>query len=386
MPTRDMSAPVGGQADASENSGALTYAWPDEGAPYDRIDWAVPNFAARGEVTMLWSDGGLGTTTLLVAGSAKWTRGRDFLGLEPERPLQILASCPETDFHSMIRPAFELQGGDRSLFAVVNAAKPQQLVDKNGKVLRALIDKHGPDLVWIDPLMSHGGKVNWIDAGQARGYMDLLQAIARDFGVAVIVRDHWNKSSGVTDATYRGSGSSQKVNAPRMNFQGAPYPGEEYTFVLSLDKCNLPASFQDRKLRTHLLGRGTDAIGIEDCGPSDLSVDAILQLNAQKKTPRVSNKKVIGDFLEAFRGEWITLDQAEQVYGEFGLTRKQISNAVGRLGGLVERREGAFRMITQQEWQAYTAQCRETGEAFADARALARVKSLLEREDGVFPS
>jgi AAA domain len=348
----------------------------------------VPNFAARGEVTMIWSDGGLGTTTLLVAASAKWTQGQPFLGLAAERPLQILASCPETDFHSMIRPAFELQGGATRLFKVVSGDKAQDLVAKEGKVLRELIDTYCPDLVWIDPLMSHGGRVNWIDAGQARAYMDMMRDIARDKEVALAIRDHWNKSSGVTDATYRNAGSAQKVNGPRMHFVGAPYPGEEYTFVLSLDKCNLPATFEHRKLRTRLLGRDTDAIAVDDCGASDLSVDAILEQNATRKTKRVSNKKVIGDFLEAFRGEWITLDQAEQVYGDFGLTRKQISNAVGRLVGMgcVERRESAFRMLTDQEWKERNARMSEAAENHADERALARVKEMLEREDGVFPS
>jgi hypothetical protein len=309
---------------------------------YPRVDWAVPNFAARGELTMLWADGGVGTSTTLITASAAWTTGQCFLGLPSlTRPLHILASCPETDYATMIEPAFELQGGDQALFHFIDPKERRSLLKNDGALLRGYIEEFKPDLVWLDPLISHTVDVGWGDAGEARKSLDMLQEIARECRLAIILRDHWNKTQGYTSPTHRSSGSVQKVNTPRINFVAAPCPGEPYAFVLSLDKHNLRMEFEDRLLRTVELGPDTDALGVQDLGASDKSVKAILAMETQRVTG-VSPTEAVRRLIKAFPRAVLTIDQVADVFDH---TPKAIGTAVSRLvqKGLIDRVGSGFR-------------------------------------------
>jgi AAA domain len=342
----DMDAREGGQERYEQ--------WPEDDAPDERVDWAQPNFAARGELTAIWSDGGVGTTTLLIAASALWTRGLGIFGLAaPERPLQVLASCPETDFKTMIAPAFRRQGGDKTLCTFVKAEDAPHLLDNGCARLRKLIEDIGPDVVWLDPLMSHASGVKWNDPGAARKKMDELVRVAREFDIALIFRDHFNKASGVADITYRASGSAQKVNAPRAHFIAVQMPQDEaetkYQAVLSLDKHNLRMSFPHVLYRTVELGRDTDAIGFEYLGTSEKSAAEINDAQA-KKQYAVSPTKAIRAVLDAYPNAVHSYDQVMTLYSN--LNAKQVSTAVSRLsknGELVTLANSSFRAYTPAE-------------------------------------
>jgi hypothetical protein len=331
--------------------------WPEDDAPDARVDWAQPNFAARGELTAIWSDGGVGTTTLLIAASAHWTRGRGIFGLDaPERPLQVLASCPETDFKTMIAPAFRRQGGDKNLCEFVKAAEAPQLLNKNCALLRTKIEDVRPDIVWLDPLMSHASDVKWNDAGPARKKMDELVNIARQYDIAIIFRDHFNKASGAADITYRASGSAQKINAPRAHFIAVQMPQDEpetrYQSVLSLDKHNLRMSFPHVLYRTVELGKDTDAIGFEYLGTSEKSAAEINDAQA-KKGFTLSPTKAIRALLAAYPDQVHTYDQVRALYNH--LDPKQISTAISRLsriGEVVPLGGSSFRNYTKEERRA----------------------------------
>jgi hypothetical protein len=329
--------------------------WPEDHEPAPRIDWAQPNFAARRELTMIWGDGGVGTTTLLIAATAHWTAGHGIFDLAaPERSLQVLASCPETDFDTMLAPAFLRQGGDKMLATFIHESEARHLLDNGCKQLKERIEETGPDIVWLDPLMSHACEVQWNDPGLSRSKLDQLTQVAREYDVAIIVRDHFNKMAGAMDPTHRASGSAQKVNAPRVNFIAVQLPQDDektrHQAVLSLDKHNLPMEFEHSLYQTVLLGPDTDGIGIKVLGRSVQSAADILARQARRQKSALSPTNAVRAVMQAFPGLALTYHQVETLYGD--LSPKQIATAVSGLrtkGEAVMLGDSSFRAATPVE-------------------------------------
>lgn len=96
-----------------EVSGMLT----KDGKPGHYTHWQIARFAADGQTwaQALWQEH---SKAMLGARQLTWSRGlRDFLGLEPERPDEVLASETEPELEDEDTPLAELDGPLWDLFA-----------------------------------------------------------------------------------------------------------------------------------------------------------------------------------------------------------------------------------------------------------------------------
>jgi hypothetical protein len=189
---------------------------------------------ARGMITVIDGDPGLGKSTLLADWAAKTTIGEALPDGEPQPERGVILFSAEDDPGVTIRPRFEAAGGDSSQILILNEIPKMDelgnaVMDRRGKpattwfglpddvdLLMDAIEAMNAGLVIFDPLFSYlspGIKGN--DDQSMRMALSPLALVAQETGVSVIIVRHLNKSGGV-NALYRGGGSIAIIGVSRI--------------------------------------------------------------------------------------------------------------------------------------------------------------------------
>ena len=211
----------------------------------------------------LWlGSSGVGKSALAMQAALTWGMARPLFGVTPPHPLKSLFIQAENDLGDMAEMMQGVLDGLASA-GVPNLAKAikENLVivresTRTGKcftdaVLR-LIEKHRPDLVWIDPLLSFLGD----DVSSQRVCSEFLRnwlnPISEATGVCWQILHHTGKPSTdpkskktwvTSDYAYSGLGSSELVNWARAVV--FLQPADETTFKLIFTKRGNRAGAKD---------------------------------------------------------------------------------------------------------------------------------------------
>ena len=190
---------------------------------------------------VLWvAQAGMGKSSMLMQASMMWSVGADFFGISPGSGLQlksliIQAENDEGDLSEMAQGVITTMRNDepeeivqqfietfqkRLVFVRSTAHTGKDF----GRLLRKLIRKHQPHLVWIDPLLSYVGDDISKQAVASDFLRNTLNPIALETGVGLMImhhtgkpsadaksKDHWNED----DLSYHAFGSSELVNWAR---------------------------------------------------------------------------------------------------------------------------------------------------------------------------
>jgi len=187
---------------------------------------------------------GTGKSTMCMQMCTHWALGLHLFGLQPVRPLKMLLINSENDFGDMA----EMWNGSTRDFTMGEKARlrEQLVIVRNTKargaafveVLEALINRHKPDVVVVDPLLAF---VDFEIADQAltsaflRG--QILPLLQRT-GVALVYYHHTNKPVAGLDLdsmppqqlAYLGAGAAEWCNFARDSgflFRAKAEEGEE---------------------------------------------------------------------------------------------------------------------------------------------------------------
>ena len=206
----DMLAEV---ARASAN-GRLALVPVDQVVP-ERVDWLWQGRLARGKVTVVDGDPGLGKSTITADLAARISTGSPMPdGSRLSGSADVIPLSAEDGVADTIRPRLEAAGADLTrVHAVdISAADPMVLPSGIGDLERA-VTATGAVLVVIDPFVAFlSDDVNSYRDQDVRRVLAALAALAARTGVCVLLVRHLTKSTG-GPAIYRGGGSIDRNHA-----------------------------------------------------------------------------------------------------------------------------------------------------------------------------
>lgn len=196
---------------------------------------------------------GIGKSSFSVQAAITWALGQPVFGIKPVRPLKSLFIQAENDDGDLsemcqgVLAGLGIEAGsdeettaDKNVVFVSDASHTGEVFCKN---VQRLIDKHRPNLVWLDPLLSFIGDDISKQSVCSEFLRTWLGPISEATKVAWMMMHHTGKPSNdpksrsswtQTDKSYSGIGSSELVNWARAVCVLERH--DEETFSLSLAK------------------------------------------------------------------------------------------------------------------------------------------------------
>jgi hypothetical protein len=170
----------------------------------ERIAWRSMGRLARGKITVLDGDPGLGKSTLLIDWAAKTSRGDPLPDGDPQPERGVILLSAEDDPSDTIRPRFEAAGGDPTQMLILNEVPKRdgdgipQLnregeplmtwfgLPDDARLLRDAIAAMNAGIVIFDPIMSYlSPDVKSNSDQDIRRALSPLALIAQETGVSI---------------------------------------------------------------------------------------------------------------------------------------------------------------------------------------------------------
>lgn len=166
------------------------------------IDWLWQDKIAKGKVTLIAGDPGLGKsqTTIHIAGVV--SNGGTFPGGSECKKGKVLFFSAEDDPEDTINPRLQAVNADREnvfIFSVVKKDGKEKSFDlsKDVDLLENTIkETKDVSLIIIDPITAFLGDTDSHVNAEVRALLSMLSKIASEHRIAVIVVTHLNKSTG----------------------------------------------------------------------------------------------------------------------------------------------------------------------------------------------
>lgn len=204
----------------------------------EEISWIWLQRLAKGKLTILLGDPGVGKSTLSLDVAARITRGAEWPdGGRAPRGSVVLLAC-EDGLKDTVRPRVDRQGGDPSRVHAITAMLGEDgterhfSLDRDLPHLATVIDAHKPVLVIIDPLSAYFGteRDSYKDT-EVRAVLAPLAALAERTETAVLGLMHMNKSAN-QKALYRGLGGIGFIGQARISLAAGKDPDSDRCLLM----------------------------------------------------------------------------------------------------------------------------------------------------------
>jgi AAA domain len=192
------------------------------------VNWLWEYHLARGEMSLIAGEGGLGKSMFLLACAAAVSRGAHWPDQKGAAPLgHVVIVSAEDNADTTLRPRLEALGADLSRITFCKArltvnqgddhlVHPMSLQDHS--YWKAVLGRH-PDtcLLIVDPIPSYLGRgVNDRQNAEIRAVLEpFIEDVIRPLSVAFYANTHLNKSLDTQTPTQRITGSIAYANIPR---------------------------------------------------------------------------------------------------------------------------------------------------------------------------
>lgn len=247
------------------------------------VDYIWRGRLARGKLTAIGGDPGVGKGMLGIAIAAHLSRGKSWPDGEACPLGRVFLLTGEDDPEDTIRPRLEAQGADLTRVGLLGRIEAPdgrrvQFPDDIETVL-ARAAAEAVDIVIIDPISSYyaSGVDSWRDP-ELRRVLDPLAEAAAKHKVAVVLVAHLNKSGG-RKAIYRFQGSIASIAAARFGFLVAAPPDDPQLRILAIVKGNLARPVRSLAFRIVpvVVESINDEVGkVEWLGESPLTADELV--------------------------------------------------------------------------------------------------------------
>lgn len=240
----------------------------------EQVRWLWKPFLARGKITLLDGDPGVGKSLITIDLAARLSRGGTLPDGQPAgRPHTVLLLNAEDPAADTVGPRAVAAGADLDrLFLVDQFEHPMRFPDDLPE-LEADIRERQADLVVIDPFMAFLPPKVATGLDQCvRTVLTPLAAIAARTDCGILLVRHLKKSS-PENALRRGQGSMAIIGAARTGLLAGPHPADPTLHVLAMTKSNLTEQARPHGYRK---AKGpNDVPAVVWTGTTDLTADAI---------------------------------------------------------------------------------------------------------------
>jgi hypothetical protein len=199
-------------------------------------------YLGRGGGLLLVGPTGIGKSTIAMQCSVQWALGKAAFEIEPKDNLKSLIIQAENDDVDMVEmfngvcEALEIKDTERENTGkniIVAREDATAGSDFFLKVVRPMVEKHKPQLLWIDPALAFLGGESNSQKDVGNFLRTLLNPLIREFKCGAIVLHHTNKppsgkdvsSWSNSDFAYAGGGSAEWANWARAVLVVKPIRG-----------------------------------------------------------------------------------------------------------------------------------------------------------------
>lgn len=318
----------------------------------EALEWLEPRAGtriyARGKVTLIGGDPGLGKSMMLTSDEARLTAAGH----------SVVVFSAEDDAHDTLRPRYDVAGADVKRVIHIDGVRHFKddgsterhafNLERDTEKLRTLLADHpGVVFVRIDPVTAYLGRVDSHKNAEVRALLAQLEEIARQFRVAIVVVTHLNKNS-TGPALYRFVGSLAFVAACRLAFVVARDPENADRRLLIPAKANIAADQMGYAFTINGVmheGIGQTVAKVEwEPDPINVTLDRLVQADG---THRRHERERVKDFLkrELAAGPVASKTLFEKAEGE-GISQRTLFRAKDEL------RIPARRQFTEWFWSS----------------------------------
>ncbi len=351
--------------DAMKNAKVYKAKKPDLGVSYRRISdveakpisWLWPYRFARGKVSMIAGDPGLGKSQLMASMSAIVTTGGTWPASADKSGLgSVVILSAEDDAADTIRPRLEAAGADIDRVFVLDAVgegKKQRSFNlaEDLQKLEALLSEIGDvALVIIDPITAYLGGADSHKTADIRALLAPLSDTAARHSAAVVCISHLNKG-GSSQALLRVTGSLAFVAAARAAYLVVKDKQQPERRMLLPIKNNIG---NDRMgfafgIQSHVLTNGIETSCVEWEGQEiDVPADQALAENGELSSASVVEEAA--DFIRGLlaEGPVSALEVFENAKG-MGFSKAAVRRAATDLR--IEKHKIGFNKNAKWVWQ-----------------------------------
>lgn len=307
----------------------------------ERLSWLWPGRLARGKVTLLVGDPGLGKSFVTLDAGARISTGREWPDGGPAPLGEVILLNAEDGLADTIRPRVDVLQGDAARFHILRAVlqedaeRPFSLGADLPALEKALIATRAV-LVIIDPVSAYLGKTDSYKDAEVRGLLAPLARLAERHAVAVLGVMHLTKDT-QRRAIHRAGGSVAFVGAARVVLAVGKDQGDEVRRLLVPVKTNLSAP--PASLAYRIAGLAGEAAHVEWEPEPVRGVEADTLLGAEAPEDRAERRdadELLRELLAEGERPSLELFKAARANG---VSERTLHRAKRRLG-IKARREG----------------------------------------------
>ena len=211
----------------------------------EEISWVWSRRLAKGKLTLLVSDGGVGKSTTAIDVIARITRGDSWPDGDSAPEGTVVMLSAEDGLADTIRPRLDRQGANPQRVLVIPGVRDERgqerhfSLDRDLAHLRTVIEEHHPILVVLDPLAAYFGtdRDSYKDT-EVRAVLAPLVQLAEQTATAILGIMHLTKAT-QQKALYRTLGSVAFNNTARIVLAAAKDPDVEGRCFLMPVKQNI---------------------------------------------------------------------------------------------------------------------------------------------------
>lgn len=209
----------------------------------EELDWIWYPYLARGELTILEGDPGLGKSYMAQIISGCIVDGRALPSNKPQGSKPTKGRIAYFDMENSAATVTKrrlLDNNVRNLKDYIQEESIFSIDDEEAlnDVYEAM-DEVKPTLAVFDTINSYIGKADTHKSSEVQQAFGHFRQIAQDFNCAVLVLRHLTKSSGGDKAIYRGQGSIAFSGLARVVMTVGQMPEDPETRVMAVTKINV---------------------------------------------------------------------------------------------------------------------------------------------------